>query len=81
LKLGNFLHLSDIDPKCSSIKRLIDRIQAKSAMRIDLSAEEILVIEELLNRMLEISPERRASASDLLQHRWFRSCVDPFGKI
>jgi serine/threonine protein kinase len=71
LKLGKLLHLPDIYPKGSSIKRLIDRIQAKSVMRIDLSAEEILVIEELLNRMLEISPERRASASDLLQHRWF----------
>jgi len=71
LKLGKLRHLPDINPKGSSIKRLIELVQSKSVMRIDLSVEEILAIDDLLNRMLAISPERRASASELLQHRWF----------
>ena len=66
----------DIVPRRSSFERILRSLKSKSEMqkwyKIDLSPEEIKMVDDLLHKMLEISPQRRATAQELLQHQWLQ---------
>ena len=59
-------------PRGSSVRRLLEIRKTKSKCHIDLTAEEILIVEDLLHRMWEISPKRRETAEKLLEHKFFQ---------
>jgi serine/threonine protein kinase len=40
---------------------------------MDLALDEIPIVEDILRRMLEISPTRRATAEELIQHKWLQA--------
>jgi hypothetical protein len=68
---GRFRSDPELVPKESSIRRVLEILKEKSKRYIDLSAEEILVVDDLLCRMWTISPSQRETAETLLQHSWF----------
>jgi hypothetical protein len=70
--LGHFRNYSDVVPHGSSIRRLLEIRKERSNYHIDISAEEMAIVEDLLLHMWEISPKKRATAKNLLQHRWFQ---------
>jgi hypothetical protein len=70
--VGSFRSGPNVEPKGSSVRRILEIWKEKSKRYIDLSPEEVLVVEDLLRRMWEISPRRRETANKLLGHKWFR---------
>jgi serine/threonine protein kinase len=52
---------------------LKSKSEQKKWYHIDSSPEEIAMVDDLLHRMLEISPVRRVTAEELLQHPWFQT--------
>jgi len=64
----------DIVPGGSSFRRILEKLKSKSDSRtfyqMDLVVDEIPIVENLLHQMLEISPTRRATAKELIQHKW-----------
>jgi len=69
LTLGRFRNLG-VDAGKISVRRLLETLKQRSRYHIDLSVEEMEVVEDLLLRMWTISPKKRATAEELLGHRW-----------
>lgn len=70
--LGRFLNC-DVEPGGSSVRRLLEIRKERSKYHIDIGPEEMAIVEDLLLRVWEISPKKRATAKDLLQHKWLES--------
>ena len=71
--LGKFANCEDAVPCGSSLKRVFEILKEQSKYHIDRSPEETMDVVDLLHRMWKISPNERASAKDLLDHRWFHN--------
>jgi hypothetical protein len=72
LVLGSFLNC-DVEPGGSSVRRLLEIRKERSKYHIEMSPEEMALIEDFLLHAWKISPKKRATANELLQHRWFES--------
>jgi hypothetical protein len=68
------LRNEEIVPGGSSLQRILVRLKTLSdnreGVQVDLLSEDIDVVYDMLSRMLELSPVRRATAEELLKHEW-----------
>jgi serine/threonine protein kinase len=75
LIIGRF-RVDNAVPRGSSFQRVFEILKKRSESKTwrysDLPPEDIPVVEDLLSRMLEISPKKRATSAELRCHKWFQ---------
>ncbi|KAI1943779.1 hypothetical protein LOZ66_000364 [Ophidiomyces ophidiicola] len=70
-KQGNLLRIPNLKPTC--LERLVNGTTKPFLKPIEMPEAEVPIFVDFIKGMLEIDPESRKSAVELLQHEWIRS--------